>query len=91
MDADTIVREPMFNETNDFTARLYGFFVAPYDGPFRFYVASSDQVSLYFSNTSSPNDAMLIVENCEGKYKLISRKICFNFFSNDIFLKEPLT
>ena len=66
MDTDTIVREPMFNETNDYTARLYGFFVAPYDGPFKFYVASSDRVSLYFSNTSSPNDAMLIIDNCEG-------------------------
>ena len=56
---------PVFNETNDYTARLYGFFVAPYDGKFQFFAASSDKHTLYFSNTSSPDDAMNIIE-CES-------------------------
>ena len=56
-------RNPIFNETNDYVARMSGFIVAPYDGEFQFYVSSSDKVSLYISSSTDVNDTQLIAKS----------------------------
>ena len=71
LDQGALIREPIFNETNDYVSRMSGFIVAPYTGQFEFYIASSDKVSLYISNTSDVADTKLIAEsnsaNANGK------------------------
>ena len=71
LDQGALIREPIFNETNGYVARMSGFIVAPYTGQFEFYIASSDKVSLYISNTSDVADTKLMAEsnsaNANGK------------------------
>ena len=55
-----IITEPLFNETNGYVGRMSGYLVAPYTGEFEFWIAASDKVALYVSNTSSLNDTMLM-------------------------------
>ena len=50
----------MFNETSGYVAMMSGFIIAPYTGDFEFYVAASDKVALFISNTTNVNDASLI-------------------------------
>ena len=50
----------MFNETSGYVAMMSGFVIAPYTGDFEFYVAASDKVALFISNTTNVNDASLI-------------------------------
>ena len=52
-----------FNETNGYTARLSGLFVAPYTGKISFYLQSSDAATLYLSTDSDPANKVAIVEN----------------------------
>ena len=62
MDGST-VEGPYFNETNGFTGRLSGYFVAPYTGSISFYLLSSDAATLYLSSDSDPANKAMIVEN----------------------------
>ena len=55
-----LIEEPMFNETSGYVAMMSGFIIAPYTGDFEFYVAASDKVALFISNTTNVNDASLI-------------------------------
>ena len=55
-----LIEEPMFNETSGYVAMMSGFVIAPYTGDFEFYVAASDKVALFISNTTNVNDASLI-------------------------------
>ena len=55
-----LIEEPMFNETSGYVAMMSGFVIAPYTGDFEFYVAASDKVALFISNTTNINDASLI-------------------------------
>ena len=55
-----MIEEPMFNETSGYVAMMSGFIIAPYTGDFEFYVAASDKVALFISNTTNVNDASLI-------------------------------
>jgi len=66
MDGST-VEGPYFNETNGFTARLSGYFVAPYTGNISFYLLSSDAATLYLSSDSDPANKAMIVENSGEK------------------------
>ena len=54
---------PVFNETNGFTARLSGLFVAPYTGKISFYLKSSDAATLYLSTDSDPANKVAIITN----------------------------
>ena len=54
-----LIKEPMFNESSGYVARMSGFVIAPYTGDFEFFVAASDNVALFISNTTSANDAKL--------------------------------
>ena len=57
------VEGPYFDETNGFTARLSGYFVAPYTGKMSFYLLSSDQAKLYLSTDEDPANKVEIVSN----------------------------
>ena len=57
-----IVNEAVNGETAGFTARLTGFFKAPYSGDFQFYAVSSDQIAVFFSKTGAPEDAERIIK-----------------------------
>merc|ERR1719210_2785539 len=54
---------PLFNETNGYTARLSGLFVAPYTGKMSFYLLASDAATLYLSNNTDPANKVKIVEH----------------------------
>ena len=60
---EAIIEEPLFNETNDYVARMYGYFVAPYDGEFKIWTSSSDRHSLYLSTSSSVSNATSAIGN----------------------------
>ena len=60
MNQGALIEEPMFNETSGYVAMMSGFVIAPYTGDFEFYVAASDKVALFVSNTTNVNDASLI-------------------------------
>ena len=60
------VEGPYFNETNGFTAKLSGYFVAPYTGNISFYLESSDAATLSFSADSDSANAAVLVENTEA-------------------------
>jgi len=60
------VEGPYFNETNGFTAKLSGFFVAPYTGNISFYLESSDAATLSLSADSDPANVAVLVENTEA-------------------------
>ena len=55
------VSGPYFNETNGFTARLSGYFVAPYTGKISFYLITSDQAKLYLSTDSTQEKKVEII------------------------------
>ena len=57
-----IVNEAVNGETSGFTARLTGFFNAPYSGDFKFYAVSSDKIAVFFSKTGAPEDAERIIK-----------------------------
>ena len=57
-----IVNEAVNGETAGFTARLTGFFKAPYSGDFQFYAVSSDEIAVFFSKTGAPEDAERIIK-----------------------------
>ena len=57
------VSGPYFNETNGFTARLSGYFVAPYTGQISFYLLTSDQAKLYLSTDEDPDNKVEIVSH----------------------------
>ena len=66
---EAIIEEPLFNETNDYVARMYGYFVAPYSGEFKIWTSSSDRHSLFFSNTSASSAQSIIITGvCENPY-----------------------
>ena len=50
---------PMFNETNGYTQRLTGLFVAPYTGNMSFYLQASDESALYISTDSANKDKVI--------------------------------
>ena len=56
----------LFNETNGYTARLSGLFVAPYTGKISFYLKSSDAATLYLSTDSDPANKVVIATNTEA-------------------------
>ena len=60
LDQGALILEPMINETSGYVAKISGFIVAPYTGDFEFYIAASDKVALFISNTTDPNDATVI-------------------------------
>ena len=60
------VEGPYFNETNGFTAKLSGYFIAPYTGSITFYLESSDGATLSLSTDSDPANKVQIVENTSG-------------------------
>ena len=75
LDQGAIIRNPIFNETNDYVARMSGFIVAPYDGEFQFYISSSDKVSLYISSSTDVNDTQLIAKSNKANTQVgLSRK-----------------
>lgn len=45
--------KPSFGEKNGFSSRLRGFFVAPSDNTYTFYILADDKADLYFSLNSS--------------------------------------
>ena len=53
----------MFNETSGYVAKMSGFVIAPYTGDFEFYIAASDRVALFISNTTNANDATMIASS----------------------------
>ncbi|XP_033119893.1 fibrocystin-L-like [Anneissia japonica] len=55
--------EPSFGETDHYSARYRGYFVAPYDGEFRFMIYSDDESELFFSMTENPEDKAKIAFN----------------------------
>ncbi|XP_033119895.1 fibrocystin-L-like [Anneissia japonica] len=55
--------EPSFGETDYYSSRYRGYFVAPYDGQFRFLIYSDDQSELYFSMTQNPENKVKIAFN----------------------------
>ena len=57
------VSGPYFNETNGFTARVSGLFVAPYTGKISFYLLTSDQAKLYLSTDDDPINKVEIVSH----------------------------
>ena len=57
------VEGPYFNESNGFTARLSGYFVAPYTGEISFYLLTSDQAKLYLSTDDDPMNKVEIVSH----------------------------
>jgi hypothetical protein len=59
------IEKPVANETSNYTAKMSGYLIAPGTGDFRFYVASSDLVALYISNTTS-TDNLVRLEHCHG-------------------------
>ena len=60
MNQGALIEEPIFNETSGYVAMMSGFVIAPYTGDFEFYVAASDKVALFISNTTNANNASLI-------------------------------
>ena len=67
------VEGPYFNETNGFTGRLSGMFVAPYTGKMSFYLLSSDAATLYLSTDSDPANKVAIVTHSKAVTSLPSR------------------
>ena len=57
-----IVDEAVNGETSGFTARLTGFFKAPYSGDFQFSAVSSDKIAVFLSKTGTPEDAERIIK-----------------------------
>ena len=64
---------PYFNETNGFTGRLSGLFVAPYTGKMSFYLKASDAATLYLSTDSDPANKVAIVTHSKAVTSLPSR------------------
>ena len=54
---------PFFNETNGFSAKLSGLFVAPYSGNISFYLTASDSASLYLSTDENPENKVEIISH----------------------------
>ena len=61
-----MIEEPLFNETSGYVAKMSGFVIAPYTGNFEFYIAASDKVALFISNTSMPNNNPTLVAYSEN-------------------------
>ena len=66
------VDSAQFNETNGYTARLSGLFIAPYTGKIAFYLKSSDAATLYLSTNSDPANKTAIITN-SGKRMTVDR------------------
>ena len=63
MEQGALIVEPMFNETSGYVAKMSGFVVAPYTGDFQFYIAASDKAALFISNTTNPDDAIVVASS----------------------------
>ncbi|XP_071944840.1 fibrocystin-L-like [Antedon mediterranea] len=64
---------PTFGETDYYSSRYRGFFVAPYDGIFKFMIYSDDESQLYFSMTENPEDKMKIAFNSRATKSFYTR------------------
>ena len=62
LDGSTVAG-PYFNETNGFSARLSGYFIAPYTGKIAFYLLSSDTAALYVSTDDNPSNKVKLRAN----------------------------
>ena len=57
------IESAVFNETNGFTSRLSGYFLAPYTGKIAFYLTSSDAAKLLISSDTDPSKKNVIIEH----------------------------
>ena len=68
------VSGPYFGETNGFTAKLSGYFVAPYSGNISFYLITSDQGKLFLSPDDDPANKVEIVSHESAKTEIQAGK-----------------
>ena len=66
LEQGAFINEPQINETNNYVARMMGFFIVPSSGYYRFYIASSDRVALFVSNMTNLDDPFLIFQRKEA-------------------------
>ena len=66
LDNSTARGRMFYDQTKGFTARLSGFFVAPYTGEVAFYLHCSANCSLYWSNSTDPTNTELLKNWPEG-------------------------
>ena len=77
----------MFGERNGYTARLSGYLVAPYTGEISFYLATSDQATLFVSNNTDPANRSKLKRYTNGR----SDKLPKSGKCNSIFLPSCRT
>ncbi|XP_070541075.1 fibrocystin-L-like [Ptychodera flava] len=51
-----------FGESDQYSSRISGYFVAPYDSEYTFHIICDDKAALYFSMTEDKADKQMIVE-----------------------------
>lgn len=74
---------PVFGERNGYTARLSGYLVAPYTGEISFYLATSDQATLFVSNNTDPANRSKLKRYTNGRSdKLSKSRKCNSIFSS---------
>src|SRR5207237_3607619 len=71
---DTTLPAPLFdsptNQRDNFTDRLIGFYIAPQDGDYRFYMSSDDQGRTYIAEDANPAHKHIIaVEPAWGQVR----------------------
>lgn len=75
-DASSRLLKPSFGEKKWFSSRLRGFFVAPSDNTYTFYIQADDKADLYLSLNSSASSKVFNVHSTSYNYVPI-RVVCF--------------